>query len=147
MGAVQRIARIPCGRWSKWGVLAFWLVVLVVAGPLAGKLNSAQKNDASSWLPRNAESTQVVELAKKFTPSDTFPAVVVYERAGAVTAADQAKVAADARRFAGVKSVNGRVVGPIPAKDGTALQVIVPIKVGDTGWDALPSVVKDLRSI
>ena len=35
----------------------------LVAGPLAGKLNSAQKNDASAWLPKNAESTQVVELA------------------------------------------------------------------------------------
>src|SRR6266542_4873126 len=147
MGAVQRIARIPCGRWSKWGVLAFWLVVVAVAGPLAGKLNSAQKNDASAWLPKNAESTQVVDLAKRFTPSDTFPAVVVYERAGAVTAADRAKVAADARRFAGVKSVNGRVVGPIPARDGHAFQVFVPIKVGDTGWTTLPSVVGDLRSV
>src|SRR6266542_3686513 len=126
MGAVQRIARIPCGRWSKWGVLAFWLVVVAVAGPLAGKLNSAQKNDASAWLPKNAESTQVVDLAKRFTPSDTFPAVVVYQPAGAITPADQAKVVADARRFASVPHVSGKVVGPIPARDGRALEVIVP---------------------
>src|SRR6266536_1122879 len=147
MGATRRIAGLPGGHWSKWLVLGFWIVVLVVAGPLAGKLNSAQKNDASSWLPRNAESTQVVELAKRFTPSDTFPAVVVYERSGAVTTADQAKVAADVRRFAGVKSVNGRVVGPIPARDGRAFQVIVPIRVGNTGWTTLPSVVGGIRSI
>jgi len=147
MGATRRIAGLPGGHWSRWLVLGFWIVVLVVAGPLAGKLNSAQKNDASSWLPRNAESTQVVELAKRFTPSDTFPAVVVYERSGAVTTADQAKVAADVRRFAGVKSVNGRVVGPIPARDGRAFQVIVPIRVGNTGWTTLPSVVGGIRSI
>ncbi len=147
MGATRRIAGLLCGRWSKWLVLGFWLVVFVVAGPLAGKLNSAQKNDASSWLPKNAESTQVVELAKRFTPSDTFPAVVVYERNGAVTAADQAKVASDVRRFAAVKSVNGQVVGPVPARDGRALQVIVPIRVGNTGWNALPGVVGDIRSI
>jgi putative drug exporter of the RND superfamily len=147
MGATQKLAALPCGRWSKWVVLAFWVVAFAVAGPLAGKLNSAQKNDASAWLPKNAESTQVVELAKRFAPSDTFPAVVVYERAGAVTAADRAKVAADVQRFAGVKSVNGKVLGPIPARDGHAFQVIVPIKVGDTGWTALPSVVGDLRSI
>ena len=79
-------------RWSKWVVLAFWVVAFAVAGPLADKLNSAQKNDASAWLPKNAESTQVVDLAKRFVPSDTFPAVVVYERAGA-HAADRAKVA------------------------------------------------------
>ena len=52
MGATRRIAGLLCGRWSKWLVLGFWLVVFVVAGPLAGKLNSAQKNDASSWLPK-----------------------------------------------------------------------------------------------
>jgi uncharacterized membrane protein YdfJ with MMPL/SSD domain len=60
-------------------VLGFWIAVFAVAGPLAAKLNSAQENDASAWLPSNAESTQVVELAKKFQPTDTFPAVIVYE--------------------------------------------------------------------
>src|SRR5262245_712083 len=147
MGWTQRIVRVPSGRWSKWGVLAFWVILFGVAMQFSGKLNSAQKNDASAWLPKNAESTQVVELAKRFTPSDVFPAVVVYERGGAITAADQAKVTADVRSFARVKSVSGQVVGPIPAKDGRALQVIVPIKVGDTGWTELPLVVKDLRSI
>jgi putative drug exporter of the RND superfamily len=48
----------------------------------------------------------VVELAKQFTPTDIFPALVVYERADApITPADQAKVAADARRFAAVEDV------------------------------------------
>jgi hypothetical protein len=37
------------------------VVVAAVAGPSAGKLNSAQQNDASAWLATNAESTQVVE--------------------------------------------------------------------------------------
>jgi hypothetical protein len=41
-------------------VLVFWIAVFGVAGPLAGKLNSAQQNDASAWLPKNAESTQVL---------------------------------------------------------------------------------------
>jgi RND superfamily putative drug exporter len=141
------LAGLPCGRWSKWVVFVLWAAVFAVAGPLAGRLNSAQKNDASAWLPKNAESTQVVALARRFTPSDTFPAVVVYQRNGTVTPADQAKVAADVRRFAGVQSVNGKVLGPIPARDGHALQVIVPIKVGDTGWTALPSVVAELGSI
>lgn len=147
MGAAQKIARIPCGRWTKWGVLAFWLVVVAVAGPFAGKLNSAQKNDASAWLPKNAESTQVVDLAKRFTPSDTFPAVVVYEHSGALTPADRTKAADDAKRFASLNHVNGRVVGPIPAMDGRALQVIVPIKVGTNGWNDIAPVVKEMRSI
>jgi putative drug exporter of the RND superfamily len=128
-------------------VLAFWVVVVAVTGPLAGKLNSAQKNDASSWLPHNAESTQVVDLAKRFTPSDTFPAVVVYEHPGPITSADRAGAAADAKRFAGLDHVSGKIIGPIPAKDGKALQVIVPIKVGTDGWNDIAPVVKDMRSI
>jgi putative drug exporter of the RND superfamily len=147
MGGARRLAGLPCGRWSKWVVLGFWIGVFAVAGPLAATLNSAQENDASAWLPSNAESTQVVELAKKFQPTDTFPAVIVYERGGAVTAADQAKVTADIRRFADVEGVSGTVIGPVPAKDRAAFEAIVPIRVGDDGWDALPPVVEELRSI
>jgi RND superfamily putative drug exporter len=60
MNGVRRLAALPCGRWTKWMVLGFWIAVFAVAGPLAGKLNSAQQNDSSAWLPHNAESTQVV---------------------------------------------------------------------------------------
>src|SRR5215218_10327315 len=129
MSGVRRIVSLPSGRWGKWVVLGFWIAVFPVAWPLAGKLNSAQQNDASSWLPQNAESTQVVELAKQFAPSDVFPALVVYERPdGPVTAADQAKAAADAQRFSGVPDVSGKILGPIPSEDGRALQVVVPIR-------------------
>jgi putative drug exporter of the RND superfamily len=150
MGTARRLAGIPAGRWTKWLVLVFWVVVVAVAGPLAGKLNSAQQNDASSWLPHNAESTQVVELSKRFAPSDIFPALVVYERPdGTITPADQAKVAADARRFAGVQDVTGKVLGPIPAKDRKALQVVVPIKVATegNGWEGLSPKIDQMRSI
>src|SRR5512132_871232 len=147
---MRRIAGLVSGRWTKWGVLVFWIAVFAVAGPLAGKLNSAQQNDSSAWLPKNAESTQVVELAKRFTPSDIFPALVVYERPdGAVTPADQAKVAADVQRVAGVQDVSGKILGPIPAKDGRALQVVVPIKVDaeGNGWEELTPRIEELRSI
>ena len=143
----QRIAALPCGRWTKWVVLAFWIAVVAVAGPLAGKLNGAQQNDASAWLPNNAESTQVIELAKRFTPSDIVPAVVVYELPGPVTRADQARVAADAERFAGLDHVGGKVVGPIPASDGRALEVVVPVEMGSGGWNDVAPVVEEVRSI
>src|SRR5215218_5217046 len=150
MSGVRRIVSLPSGRWTKWVVLGFWIVVFAVAGPLAGKLNSAQQNDASAWLPNNAESTQVVELAKQFAPSDVFPALVVYERPdGPVTAADQAKAAADARRFATIQDVTGKVIGPVPSEDGRALQVVVPIRVAEegNGWEELAPRVMVLRDI
>jgi putative drug exporter of the RND superfamily len=120
-------------------VVVVWGCVRV-AGPLAGQLTSAQQNDASAWLPHNAESTQVVELAKRFAPSDVFPALVVYERPGGpVTPADQAKAAADARRLATIQDVTGKVIGPVPATDGRAPQVVVPIRVAEegNGWEEL----------
>jgi putative drug exporter of the RND superfamily len=150
MGGMRRIVGFPSGRWGKWVVLGFWIVVFAVAGPLSAKLNSAQQNDSSAWLPNNAESTQVVELAKRFAPSDVFPALVVYERPdGPVTAADQAKATADVQRFAGVQDVTGKVVGPIPSKDGQALQVVVPIRVAEegNGWEELAPRVDEMRSI
>src|SRR5829696_7467335 len=150
MSGVRRIVSLPSGRWGKWVVLGFWIAVFAVAGPLAGKLNSAQQNDSSAWLPHNAESTQVVELAKRFAPSDVFPALVVYERPdGPITPADQAKAAADARRFGTIQDVTGTVIGPVPAKDGRALRVVVPITDGEegSGWGGLAPRIEEMRSI
>ena len=145
MKAAQRIASLPCGRWTKWLVLAFWLALLVVSWPLAGKLTGAQQNDSAAWLPANAESTEVLELQRAFQPDETFPAVVVYERRDGITEADRAAAAADATAFAAVDGVNEQVTGPVPAKDGQALETLVPITVGDGGWAKLGTAVKGLR--
>jgi RND superfamily putative drug exporter len=150
MSGAGRIASLPAGRRTKWLVLVFWMAVFVVAGPLSAKLNSAQQNDASAWLPNNAESTQAVELAKRFTPSDVWPALVVYERPDAtITPADRAKAAADAKRFAAVKDVTGKVLGPIPSQDRKALQVVVPIKVAEegNGWEELSPRIDEVRAL
>jgi putative drug exporter of the RND superfamily len=63
MGRLRSVAGVPAGRWSKWAVVAFWLVVVALAGPLAGKLTSAEQNEARNWLPASAESTQVLSFA------------------------------------------------------------------------------------
>ena len=51
MSNARAIVSFPSGRRGKWVVLALWIVILAVAGPLAGKLTGAEKNDAQSWLP------------------------------------------------------------------------------------------------
>jgi RND superfamily putative drug exporter len=147
MSTARRIAALPCGRRGKWVVLAFWVVLLAVAGPLAGKLTGVQKNDTSAWLPQSAESTEVVDLQKTFQPEEIAPAVVVYARAGGITPADQAAAAEDVRAFAGVEHVKGQITGPIPAKDGQAIQVLVPIAAGESGWEGLAAAVEAMRPI
>ncbi|GAA2606684.1 hypothetical protein Adu01nite_17570 [Paractinoplanes durhamensis] len=140
------IARLVCGRWSKWIVLGLWVVVLVLAVPLAGKLTGVEKNDNSAWLPSGAEATQVADLQKQFSPDDIAPAIIVYERSGGITAADQAKATADAAAFAKVPGVSGQITGPIPAEDKAALSTIVPIKIDANGWEKIATVVDDLKA-
>jgi RND superfamily putative drug exporter len=127
-------------------VLAFWILVLAVAGPLAGKLIDVQDNDTVNWLPGTAESTQVYKLSGAFQNPDELPAVVVYVRDGGVTDADKAAAAADAKKFADVELVEGEIVGPVPSEDGQALQVLVPLNLGAEGWNKLPAVIDDIKA-
>ncbi len=141
------MARLVCGRWTKWVVLVLWVVVIMIAAPLAGKLTDVQKNDNSAWLPGDAEATKVSQLQAQFQTDDIAPAVIVYERTGGITPADNAKAAQDAAALGRVTGVTGEVVGPVPAKDGQALQTIVPIKVDADGWDKIVDVVDDLKAV
>jgi RND superfamily putative drug exporter len=144
----RRLTEIPAGSWTKWVVVGLWLVVLVIAFPLSSKLTGAEKNDASAWLPANAESTKVLDVQSRFQSPNIFPAVVVYERASGLTAADRAKAAADARAFATIKVVRvGKVTGPIPSADGKAIQTILQVDLGDKGWDNAAKAADAIRAI
>src|SRR6266700_4193828 len=139
---------VPAGRRTKYLVLLFWVVVVFAAGPLFGKLTGAEKNDAQSWLPPKAESTQVLALRSKFVSPNVFPAVVVYDRPGGVTSADRAKAAADAGRFAGVAGVvHGQVAGPFVARDGKAIETVVPVNLGHEGWNHAGTAADSLKNI
>ena len=127
---MRRIAALPCGRRTKYLVVVFWIVVIALTGSLAGKLQGAEKNDASSYLPASADSTQELNLQAKFTAKNLNPAVVVYQRQSGITPADLRKAAADARRFAALPAVAGRVAGPIPSADHRAIETIVGSDLG-----------------
>src|SRR5262245_63563304 len=143
-----RLADIPSGSWTKWVVVGFWVVVLVVTLPLSSKLQGAEKNDAKTWLPANAESTKVLDVQSRFQSPNVFPAVVVYQRASGLTAADRAKAAADARGFTALQKVGpGQVVGPIPSADGKAIQTIVQVNLGKEGWNGAEKAADSLRAI
>jgi RND superfamily putative drug exporter len=152
MNALQRaghsLARVPGGKVGKWVVLGVWLVLLLGLGSLAGKLNGAENNQASSWLPGSAESTQVVNLTGQFHSTNQAPAVIVYERTGGLTPQDVAKATADTAKFATVKNVVPHsVIGPVPSKDGKALLTQAQIDMGTKdGWNALGPAVDSFRS-
>jgi RND superfamily putative drug exporter len=150
MNALQRaghsLARVPGGRIGKWVVLGVWLVLLVGLGPLAGKLTGAEDNQASSWLPGSAESTQVLNLTGQFQSTNLVPTVVVYQRASGVTPADLAKAEADAAAFTTAPHATKKIVGPIPSKDGKAIETIIQIDMGTDGWNALAPAVDAFKA-
>ena len=80
-------------------VLSIWLLVGLACVPLAGKLTNVTVNDQKSSLPANADSAKVVDLQNRFPGADTLPALVVYSRAGGLTAQDKALVRADAAKL------------------------------------------------
>ncbi|MEN3539947.1 MMPL family transporter [Microbispora sp. ZYX-F-249] len=147
MSGVSGAARLVCGRWTKWAVVIVWLAIVASAGPLAGKLSGIQQNDAAQWLPGDAEATQVIELQRRFQTAEVSPAVVVYERTSGITEADRAKAAADLGGLSRVDGVTGQVAGPIPAADGQALQVVVPLDMAGDGWDKIGTRVDAIRDV
>ncbi len=142
---VESTAAFITGKRFKYLIIVFWIAMAFAAGGLAGKLQGVEKNDAKSWLPGSAESTKALDIQASFTSPNTIPAVIVYERPSGLTAADRAKVAADAAQFSGLPSLDGKVVGPIPSSDGKAVQTIVPLNLGSDGWSKAGDLVSRLK--
>src|SRR6266496_4169347 len=92
---MARFLTFPAGRRSKWIVLAAGLVVLFVAGSFAGKFEDVQKNEPVSYLPGEAESVKTLNKVDEFPSGKSLDAIIVYGRAGGLTAADRAKIARD----------------------------------------------------
>ena len=127
---VSRLIAVICGRRSKYLVVAFWILVVAVLGSLAGKLQGAEKNDASAYLPGSAESTQELSEQALFQSKNYNPTLVVYVRGTGVTAADIAKADADARYFASLPAVGGRVAPPVVSQDHQAIETVIGSDLG-----------------
>ena len=117
------------------GVLVF--LVGGFGGSYQGRLGEVQKNDNAAYLPATAESTRVSDEQPRFSPVQTIPGFLVYQRAGGLTAADKAKIAAD---LASVRRTSGVAAQQVPeasfSKDGTTASVSVPL-IGKDGAQAV----------
>jgi RND superfamily putative drug exporter len=109
---------------------AAWLGVAGWGGPYFGRVDEVSVNDQASYLPSNAESTQVQERFADFFGDSTIPAVVVAERAGGITAEDQAWLQElSARLPLEVSAISGGVSPAMPSADGEAAQIFVPLSI------------------
>jgi putative drug exporter of the RND superfamily len=99
---LRRLASIVTGRRSKWLVLVAWVIAAAALGPLGSKLSDETEDDTASYLPESAESTEVVEiLDSEFAVGETTFGLIVYQRQGGLTSADQQVIARDAKEIEG----------------------------------------------
>ena len=150
MRPTARSAQPRRGRSRRWllpvVVLLLWFVVGGYLSSFAGKLASVQENDNAAFLPKTAESTLASNEYAKFIGNESVPTIAVFQRDGGLTAADQKTMADIVDEVKKVEHVDANaVVGPIPSKDGTAAQVIVPLATSD--GDALQQAVVDIRDV
>ncbi|MEQ6899929.1 MMPL family transporter [Nocardioides sp. YIM 152588] len=142
---------------TKWLVLLFWLVAFVIFGSLSSKLIDVQNNEASSWLPSSAESTEVAnELADTVDPNN-IPTLVVYSSDSGLTAADRGEIDAQAAELATIDGVvEGSVLTPeqaaqagFPAEsaDGEVAVTSLTFNFGANGWNDIPDAAAEVRDI
>ena len=118
-------------------VIVLWFVVAGVGGPLVGQLSSVQDNDQASFLPADAESTQVSARLGDFGADATLPLLLVVEDDGGIDRSTIGLLQGWAERLPDqqVDSVPGTLgdllasdtVPVIPADDGAA--VLVPLEL------------------
>ena len=146
MAGIQSLLTLSAGKRAKWVVLGLWVAALALLAPLAADFESVQQNEQSSFLPSKAESTQVLALERQFRQEEVTPAIIVYRRESALTAADRARATADQREIL-AQRVEGVLPQPIPLQpsaDGKAVLLVVPIAPGGN-VDALNEAVATIR--
>jgi len=81
----------PAGKRAKWVVFALWfLAIFIAAGPanLPGKFEDAESNEATSYLPGDAESTHALDATEQLQNGEIAPAVIVYRNDSGLTPAN-----------------------------------------------------------
>ncbi|MFD8206853.1 MMPL family transporter [Streptomyces sp. NPDC059695] len=118
------------GRLLPLLVLVLWLAIGGGLGPYAGKLGEVATNDQAAFLPRGAESTQVLRAQEAFRQEETLPVLVVWTARGGGSVPASAR--ADATRaLASLQGSEGVVGAPSPAfpsEDGEALRGVVQLR-------------------
>lgn len=159
----RQIAGTLTGRVTKWIVLVAALVVTGIMATFSAELTSVQNNEASSWLPESAESTQVLEeLSETVDPND-IPTLVVYQRDGGLTEDDLAQIEADGQEIGEIDGVTDQGVltpaaaqaaaaqgAPVPtlvSDDGEVAYLYFVLNFGTNGWNAIPDAADEIRDI
>ncbi|MFI5475399.1 MMPL family transporter [Streptomyces cacaoi] len=121
-------------RRARWLVpvllVAVWLAVGGVLGPYAGRLGEVATNDQAAFLPRSAESTEVIAAQRAFRQNETLPAIVLWTGTAAGTGIEDRLDAADQAlaSLADDQGVSGDLSPALLSEDGEAVEGLVPLR-------------------
>ncbi|GAA3506196.1 MMPL family transporter [Streptomyces prasinosporus] len=136
-------------RWARRLVplllLVVWLGIGGAFGSYAGRLGEVATNDQAGFLPRSAESTEVIEEQKAFRQDETLPAIVLWTGDADGPVRDRQPEATRAlASLEGAPGVTGRVSPALPSEDGEALQGVVQLEPGS--GDRLAETLERIRA-
>jgi RND superfamily putative drug exporter len=159
----RQIAGSLAGPVTKW--LAFGIVILLTGfmAYLGSNMADAKNNEASSWLPGDAESTKVAdELAANVDPND-IPTLVVFTRPSGLTDADLAAMDAMAAEIGQIDGITadgvftpnasiaaaaqGAKVPPLISEDREVAYLYFVLNFGKSGWESVPAAADEVRDI
>src|SRR3954452_16915467 len=136
---------VPAGRLAKWlgGPARLVVVVAVIAGNLPGKFSDAEKNESTSFLPGDAESTKALAITKQLQGGEQAATVIAYRRPGGLTAADKQTIAADNEKLNALQFPGTTAFArPQLSRDGSTALVVNTIKGNGEGSRILDPVEK-----
>ncbi len=116
----------PAGRRAKWIVFGLWfLAIFIAAGPanLPGKFEDAESNEATSYLPGDAESTKALDATEQLQNGEIAPAVIVYRNDSGLTPANFKTIEEDVAGMAEEKFEGVIPDGATAASGGKTLAV------------------------
>ncbi len=146
---MQRLLTFPGTRRGKWIVFFAW-ILLVFGGSAAGlpaKFMEAEENESTSFLPEDAESTKALRATEQLQDGELAPTVVVYRRAGGLTAGDRREIARDTGQLNRITKKYGNTTpftAPEVSRDGTTALVRNQIRGTGEGADIIDP-VQDYR--
>jgi len=144
MGSVFAVV---AGKKTKWLVALVWLAIVgaALATHVVEKFSDAEKNESTSFLPGDAESTKALEVTKRLEGGELAPLVIVYRREGGLTAADRAVIARDRAVFNRKDlRATSRFGKPMFSSSGDAALLVAQIK-SDGESDTIIDPVEEVR--
>ncbi|WP_435299214.1 MMPL family transporter [Timonella sp. A28] len=113
-----------------------WLAAAAIGGPLFGRVDEVSSNEATAYLPTNAQATQVQKQLPGFLGDSTIPAVIVLASEETLTEAEIGQAQAFAGQLADTTPGVLAASPAIPSEDGKALQIFAQLDAkSDIGID------------